>query len=151
MAKPRIALAQIDTVVGDVEGNVARVLEAAAEAKAQGARIIALPELVVCGYPPRDLLNLKHFRRSCDEGVARIVRELPEGIVAIFGAPRARKSGQGRTLINAALVARRGELLAEMGKALLPTYDVFDERRYFEPADAHASRVVEVEGEKSAS
>jgi NAD+ synthetase len=148
MAKPRIALAQIDTVVGDVEGNVARVLEAAAEAKAQGARIVVLPELVVCGYPPRDLLNLQRFRRSCDEGVERIVRELPEGIVAIFGAPRARRRGEGRTLINAAIVARRGELLAEIGKALLPTYDVFDERRYFEPAEPHCSRVVEVEGEK---
>lgn len=145
----KIGLAQIDTLVGDADGNATRVLEAVAEARAQGADLVLLPELVVSGYPPRDLLNLAHFRRACDEAVDRIVRELPEGVVAVFGAPRSRaRHGEGRALHNTAVVARRGEILGEIAKALLPTYDVFDERRYFEPADAHAARVVDIGGLK---
>ncbi len=147
MSRPRVALAQIDTTVGDVDGNVARVLDACREAAAQGAQIVVLPELVVSGYPPRDLLNLPDFRRAVDEGVEAIVRGLPEGIVAVFGAPRPR-ARPGHPLHNAAIVARRSEILLEVPKALLPTYDVFDERRYFEPAPEHAPRVVEVFGER---
>jgi NAD+ synthase (glutamine-hydrolysing) len=143
----KITLAQIDTTIGDVEGNTKRILAACAEGRAAGADLVLLPELVVTGYPPRDLLNIGEFRRTVDAAVETIIRDLPEGIVAIFGAPRAR-SGAGRRLWNSALVARRGELIAEVHKALLPTYDVFDERRYFEPAEESAPRVVTVAGKK---
>ena len=144
----KIALAQIDTVVGDIDGNVARVLAACARARADGAGLVLLPELVVCGYPPRDLLNIEEFRMTCDAGVERIVRELPDGLFAIFGAPRSRPRGlpTGRSLWNAASVAARGQILAEVPKSLLPTYDVFDERRYFEPAEEHTVRVVDLAG-----
>jgi len=144
----KIALGQIDTIVGDIDGNVRRILDACLRAREQGADLILLPELVVCGYPPRDLLNIGEFRSTCDAGVDRIVRELPEGLFAIFGAPRARSRTlpTGRALWNAAVVARRGAILAEIAKSLLPTYDVFDERRYFEPAEEHAARVVELGG-----
>ncbi len=143
----KITLAQIDPIIGDIDGNTQRILRACADGRAAGADLVLLPELVVTGYPPRDLLNIGEFRRTVDEAVERIVRELPDGVVAVFGAPRAR-SGPGRTLWNAAIVARRGELIAEVHKALLPTYDVFDERRYFEPAEEHAPRVVDVAGTK---
>src|SRR5262249_48129917 len=83
-----------------------------------------------------------------DDAVERIVRQVPDGLVVIFGAPRQRKPDGvgGRVLTDAVLAARRGEVLLEVHKALLPTYDVFDERRYFEPAPDHVPRVFEVDG-----
>lgn len=144
----KIALAQLDTTIGDLAGNARLILEACAEAKAQGASSIILSELVVTGYPPRDLLNDGEFRLACDEAVATIVRELPEGLFAIFGAPRTRpRDGRGgRALWNTAIVAERGRIVAEVPKALLPTYDVFDERRYFEPAPEQIARVFDLGG-----
>ncbi len=146
----KVALGQIDTLVGDVDGNVTRILEAARDARAAGAELMIFPELVISGYPPRDLLNIAEFRRACDGGVDRVVRELPEGLVAIFGAPRKRGRDHvgGRALYNTAIVARRGEIILQVEKALLPTYDVFDERRYFEPADEHELRVFDLNGTK---
>jgi NAD+ synthetase len=146
----RIAIAQIDPTVGDVEANVAEILDACRAAKAQGARLVVLPELATTGYPPRDLLNVSAFLREADEGLDRIVRELPEGIVAILGAPRTRPRTHvgGRALVNAAIALQRGEILLEVAKALLPTYDVFDERRYFEPAAPDAPRTFELDGER---
>ena len=143
----KIALAQLDLVVGDVDGNATRVLEAAAEAKEKGADLVLFPELATTGYPPRDLLNLPSFVRSADEALERIVRELPPGIVAVLGAPRRRRGpAGGRALCNSAIVVERGKILLEVQKALLPTYDVFDERRYFEPAEPDVSRIVSVRG-----
>jgi NAD+ synthase (glutamine-hydrolysing) len=141
----KITLAQIDTTIGDVRGNAKRILEACAKAKQQGADLILLPELVVTGYPPRDLLNIGEFRRTVDAAVDAIVRELP--LPAIFGAPRSRSS-PGRTLYNTAIVAEPGRIVAEVHKALLPTYDVFDERRYFEPCEQNHSRVFEIAGKR---
>jgi NAD+ synthetase len=146
----RIAIAQIDPVVGDVGGNVTRILEACRRAHAEGARLVVLPELATTGYPPRDLLNVAAFVRAADEALDRLVRELPEGLVAIVGAPRRRPSSHvgGRALVNAAVAIQRGEIVLEVAKALLPTYDVFDERRYFEPGDQGAKRTFELDGER---
>lgn len=155
----KIALAQLDTTIGDLAGNARLVLEACAEASAQGATLIVLSELVVTGYPPRDLLNVGEFRAACDAAVESIVRELPPGLFAIFGAPRSRPRDGcpaapgtfdrgGRALWNTAIVAERGRIVAEVPKALLPTYDVFDERRYFEPAPEQMARVFELAGKR---
>ena len=145
----RTALAQIDATVGDLDGNVARILDACRVARADGAELIVLPELVVTGYPPRDLLNVGAFLRATEAAVDAVVRNLPAGLVAAFGAPRRVRAGApGRALVNAAIVARRGEVVAEVAKALLPTYDVFDERRYFEPAASDVVRVIDVAGTK---
>lgn len=144
----RIAIGQIDTIIGDLDGNARRVLEACAEAKAKGARLAVFPELVVTGYPPRDLLNVPDFLGASDAAVDRIVREAPEDLVVVFGAPRHRipDGTGGRVLTDTAIACRRGRILLEVNKSLLPTYDVFDERRYFEPAMQHVERVFEVDG-----
>jgi NAD+ synthase (glutamine-hydrolysing) len=147
----RVAIGQIDTTIGDLAGNTKKILEACRLAADQGARVIVLPELVVTGYPPRDLLNVHAFLRATDAAVEEIVRELPQGLVAIFGAPRGRRGDDGiggRALTDSAIAAERGTILLEVAKALLPTYDVFDERRYFEPAPAHVKRVLEVDDER---
>ena len=146
----RIGIAQLDTIIGDLKGNVRLILDACKTAKDQGATLVVLPELVVTGYPPRDLLNVPSFLRASDEAVEEIVRAVPEGLVVVFGAPRRRKTAGvgGRVLTDSAIACRRGEILLEVQKALLPTYDVFDERRYFEPAPAHMQRVLDVDGEK---
>jgi NAD+ synthetase len=141
----RVALCQLDTTIGDLSGNAARVLTACRKSRDEGAELAVAPELAITGYPPRDLLNVAAFVRATEAAVDEVVRNLPEGLVAVFGAPR-RRAGPGRTLVNAAIVARRGEIVLEVPKALLPTYDVFDERRYFEPAPAETPRVVDVFG-----
>ena len=146
----RIGIAQLDTTIGDLKGNTRLVLDACRTAKDQGATLVVLPELVVTGYPPRDLLNVPSFLRASDEAVDEIVRSVPEGLIVVFGAPRRRKAAGigGRVLTDSAIACRRGEILLEVQKALLPTYDVFDERRYFEPAPSHMPRVLQVDGER---
>ncbi len=145
----KLALAQLDFVIGDVEANVDRMLEAASDAAARGADLVLFPELSTTGYPPRDLLNLSWFVRAADAALERLVRELPDGVVAVFGAPRRRHDRRGgRALTNSAVVAARGRVLLEVQKALLPTYDVFDERRYFEPAEPDVPRVVSIAGRR---
>jgi NAD+ synthase (glutamine-hydrolysing) len=144
----RIALAQLDPIVGDIEGNVRAILESASAAKSQGADLVVFPELAITGYPPRDLLNIPAFVRAVDEGLERIVREVPEGLFVILGAPRRRQMSTGRSLVNAAVALVRGSILLEVPKALLPTYDVFDERRYFEPCEPDTPRVISLGGVK---
>lgn len=145
----RLALAQIDPTVGDLAGNLRRILDACAEAKKQGARVVVFPELVVTGYPPRDLLNVGDFVRQADEALERLVREVPEGLFVILGATRRSTLGVGSRALQDAVVAfERGRVHLSAAKALLPTYDVFDERRYFEPAPSDEPRVVDVDGVK---
>ncbi|MBL8717909.1 MAG: NAD+ synthase, partial [Myxococcales bacterium] len=131
-----ITLGQLDFTVGDLAGNVEKMLAVCA---ASPAPLVVFPELAITGYPPRDLLAVRSFVDAVDAAVLDLVARLPAGKTVLFGAPR-RRGGPGRALVNAALVARRGELVAEIHKALLPTYDVFDEQRYFEPAPSHHPR-----------
>ena len=135
----KIALAQINPVVGDLRGNVCRVADGMAAARAAGAAVVVFPELSLCGYPPRDLLRRAEFVRDCEAAVEQLAGQC-EGIAAVVGFVRANSSPQGRPLQNCAAFLAGGRVRHVHVKSLLPTYDVFDERRYFEPG-GQASRM----------
>jgi NAD+ synthase (glutamine-hydrolysing) len=123
----RIALAQLNVVVGDLDGNVERIVSAVAEARRSEADLVVLPELAVTGYPPEDLLLRPGFVRAAREAVDEVARGL-EGIVALVGGP-----AFDRDLANAAYVCADGEVRGVYRKHFLPNYGVFDEHRYFAP------------------
>ena len=146
----RVGLLQINPVVGDISGNAARVEAAYARAVAQGAELCLTPELALTGYPPRDMLLYTGFAAAARAEAARLAARLfsahPEGPALVLGCPELNTSGQGKALFNAALWCENGLVRKSVRKALLPTYDVFDEARYFEPAPAGASGIVEYRG-----
>jgi NAD+ synthase (glutamine-hydrolysing) len=119
----RLALAQINTVVGDLDGNGQRILERIAEAKQQNADIVLFPELAVTGYPPEDLLLRPSFVRAAQAKAEALSREA-RGIVALIGVP-----WFDRDLYNACAVCAAGEIKALYRKRFLPNYGVFDEDR----------------------
>jgi NAD+ synthase (glutamine-hydrolysing) len=129
----RLGLAQINTTVGDLAGNRRRILEAYAELVRRGAELVVFPELAVCGYPPRDLLFKRRFGPDVEESLQTIAAAIGE-IPALIGTVELNRSGSGRPFYNAAAFCHRGRVTATARKSLLPTYDVFDEDRYFEPA-----------------
>jgi NAD+ synthase (glutamine-hydrolysing) len=124
----RLALAQINTTVGDLDGNRERILQAIAEARSAEADLVLLPELAVTSYPPEDLLLRPGFIRAAEESLQEIARET-RGIVALVGFPHF-----DRDLYNACAVCADGEVKAIYRKRFLPNYGVFDEDRYFAPA-----------------
>ncbi len=128
----RLALAQIDTRVGDLEGNVAKIAERIAAARDAGAELVLFPELAVTGYPPEDLLLKEHFLQAAAEAVSDLAREA-EGIVALIGFPE-----RGDDVYNALAVLAEGELQAVYRKSVLPNYGVFDEQRYFQVGEGGA-------------
>jgi NAD+ synthase (glutamine-hydrolysing) len=123
----RLALAQINTTVGDLDGNRDRIVTRIAEARAAGADLIVFPELAITGYPPEDLLLRPAFVRAAARTTGDVA-EAATGITALVGAPLAEN---GR-LYNACFVCENGEIAAVYRKRLLPNYGVFDEERYFE-------------------
>jgi NAD+ synthase (glutamine-hydrolysing) len=132
MAGMRIALAQINPTVGDIAGNSRRILAFADRANAAGAALVVFPELSVIGYPPKDLLLKPQF---IDDNL-RAVREIAakvHGIDVVIGYAERNDRPVGRPLHNAVALLRNGEIASRHFKTLLPTYDVFDESRYFEP------------------
>lgn len=133
----KIALGQINVIIGDFEGNSAKIIEVISKAKNQGADLVVFPELSICGYPPQDFLEFEHFIQSGWESILHIAQHC-EGIAAIVGAPIPNPNLAGKNLFNAALLLSEGEVIAQAHKALLPNYDVFDEYRYFEPATSFA-------------
>jgi NAD+ synthase (glutamine-hydrolysing) len=124
----RLALAQINTTVGDLDGNRERILQAIAEARGAEADLVLLPELAVTSYPPEDLLLRPGFIRAAEESLQEIARET-RGVVALVGFPHF-----DRDLYNACAVCADGEVKAVYRKRFLPNYGVFDEDRYFAPA-----------------
>jgi len=128
----KIALGQINTTIGDIDGNVDKMLDFASRAKQAGADLILFPELAVCGYPPMDLLLKDSFVQANLRGLDRLKNEV-SGISVIVGYVDI-NPGHGRPLYNACAFIQDGEIKARQYKTLLPTYDVFDEDRYFEPA-----------------
>jgi NAD+ synthase (glutamine-hydrolysing) len=123
----RLALAQINPVVGDLEGNRSLILERLSDARSHSAELILFPELAVTGYPPEDLLLRPGFVRAAEESVERIARE-SRGVTVLVGAPRF-----DGDLYNACYVCSSGEVKAVYRKRFLPNYGVFDEDRYFAP------------------
>jgi NAD+ synthase (glutamine-hydrolysing) len=128
----RIALAQINPTVGDITANSKRVVDFARRAKDAGATLAVFPELCVIGYPPKDLLLKPQFIEDNRYAVRDIARQIPRGLDAIVGYAE-RNDGIGKPLFNAVAVLRDGRVVNTHFKSLLPTYDVFDESRYFEP------------------
>jgi NAD+ synthase (glutamine-hydrolysing) len=123
----RLALAQINTVVGDLDGNRRRILEGVEQAQAEAADLVVFPELAVTGYPPEDLLLRPSFVRAAERSV-REIAEAAHGVVALVGTP-----WFDRDLANACAVCADGEIRALVRKRFLPNYGVFDEIRYFAP------------------
>ncbi len=126
----RALLAQVSPVVGAIRANLGLVLDALARGRAAHADLVVLPELVLSGYPPRDLLNYGGFVSACEAAAAEaVVATEGGGPILVFGAPT--RDGEG--LRNSAIVAQDGRVVAVRHKALLPNYDIFDETRYFVP------------------
>jgi NAD+ synthase (glutamine-hydrolysing) len=129
----KVALAQINTTVGDLAGNEARISQAYQRGVDAGADLVVLPELAVCGYPPRDLLHKSRFLEQNWSSVRRLA-ELTGKVGLLIGYAGANERRPGREATNSAALLQHGNILATRDKTLLPTYDVFDEDRYFEPA-----------------
>ena len=123
----RIAVAQFNATVGDLTGNVERIIQCATEAKARGAHVLLTPELALCGYPPEDLLLRPDFYRACNRALDDLASRI-DGIAVIVGYPEERDG----TCYNAATVIENGQRTAIYRKMRLPNYEVFDEKRYFE-------------------
>ncbi|MBK7909576.1 MAG: NAD+ synthase [Bacteroidia bacterium] len=143
----RIALAQLDVVIGDFEKNVARMREYLERAKAAGADLVVFPELAICGYPPRDFLEFRDFIERGHAAAMQLVGDCTD-LAAIIGLPTVNPKAEGKNLFNSAWVIQDGKVTATVHKALLPTYDIFDEYRYFEPA--REFQTVTVAGKKIA-
>jgi Predicted amidohydrolase len=124
----KLALAQTNSVVGDLDGNAARIVHLIERARDAGADLVLLPELVVTGYPPEDLLLRPGFIRAAQRAVESIAESV-HGITALVGAPH-----QDTELRNACFVLADGAIQAVYRKHHLPNYGVFDEARYFKPA-----------------
>lgn len=132
----KIAIAQIDPVIGDFNGNIGLISGMARKAEAQGCDLVIFPEMALCGYPPRDLLERPDFVRKCVKAEDRLLSDI-RGIGVICGTVTpAGKNLCGVSLFNSALLFRDGMELARIHKRLLPVYDVFDETRYFRPGPA---------------
>lgn len=127
----KIAIAQINCTVGDLAGNVKRILDFAARARQAGADILITPELAICGYPPEDLLLRNDFYRDCDAALARLCAGIGD-MTVVVGHPQ---QIDGKRY-NAASVLQDGRVVATYHKHALPNYTVFDEQRYFEPGNA---------------
>jgi len=130
----RIAVAQIDTTVGDFAGNAEKILAFGRRAEDAGAHLALFPELAVCGYPPRDLVERAAFVAATEKTADRIARASGE-TTWLFGGLAANPHASGRRVFNVAIAARRGRRVGLYRKRLLPTYDVFDEGRFFQPGD----------------
>ncbi len=131
----QIGLAQINTTVGDLAGNRDRILAAYRDLVARGAELVVFPELVSVGYPPRDLLFKRRFGEDAESALIEIANAIGE-VPALVGTLERNPAKKGRPFFNAAALCQHGTVQSFARKSLLPTYDVFDEDRYFAPADA---------------
>jgi len=134
----KIAIAQLNPTIGDIEGNAQQIILAAKQASAENAQLLLTPELSLCGYPPRDLLLYPRFIESLQKKLKAIAQAIPSSISVLVGTvianPDSNSQGQ-KPLYNAIALLQAGQISQIFQKRLLPTYDVFDEDRYFQPGD----------------
>ncbi len=143
----KIALAQLNYHIGNFEANTKKIIDHIDLARQKGADLVVFAELAICGYPPRDFLEFDEFISLCNEAAQEIAKHCGD-IACIVGLPIKNDIPQGKDLYNAAYFIENGSVKAIAKKALLPTYDVFDEYRYFEPATEFSC--VEFQGKKIA-
>jgi NAD+ synthase (glutamine-hydrolysing) len=132
----RVTIAQLNPLIGDVNGNLEKIISTLSESKKDLPDIVIFPELFLSGYPPRDLLEKSWFIQKIEKNIKTLLsisNEYPETGI-IFGAPLRIKKKTGKDLFNTAVFVFQGKILDKQYKSLLPTYDVFDETRYFDPA-----------------
>ncbi len=127
----KIALAQLNYTIGAFEENFEKIIRAIRRARQEKAALVVFSELAVCGYPPHDLLEYKHFVDKCENYLQLIAAEC-HGIAAIAGGPSVNANPKGKNLFNSAYFMANGSVQRIVHKTLLPTYDIFDEYRYFE-------------------
>jgi NAD+ synthase/NAD+ synthase (glutamine-hydrolysing) len=132
----KIAIAQINPIIGDLPGNAQKILEISQQAASENVRLLLTPELSICGYPPRDLLVNPSFIEAIDNTLQKLAEDLPANLAVLVGTvvknSQAHISG-GKNLFNSTALLENGKIQQFFHKRLLPTYDVFDEKRYFEP------------------
>lgn len=143
----KISIAQLNYHIGNFEGNLTKMLSAVEQAKAEGADIICFSELAICGYPPRDFLEFDDFIRQGKQTIDQLTTAAKD-IAIVVGAPTRNPVLEGKDLFNSAYFLADQQVLYVQHKTLLPTYDIFDEYRYFEPATEF--KVVEYKGKKIA-
>jgi NAD+ synthase (glutamine-hydrolysing) len=132
----RVALAQINPTIGDFHGNTARIVRAAREAAGRGADVVVFPELALTGYPPRDLVEKPSFLDRSESEMERVARETADlDLSVVCGFVARSQSETGKRALNSAALIEGGRIVFRQSKMLLPTYDVFDEARYFRPAE----------------
>jgi NAD+ synthase (glutamine-hydrolysing) len=144
----RITIAQLNPTVGDISGNLSKIIAVLTDSKTSSPDLIIFPELFLVGYPPKDLLERSWFIEKAQRAIQDLIKisaqYLETGI--ILGAPLPTGRKIGKSLYNSALLIYRGEIILSQNKSLLPTYDVFDERRHFEPASE--IKVISFRGER---
>ncbi len=128
-----IALAQLNYLVGDIEGNKKMILQVIHRAQKENVDLVVFSELAICGYPPLDLLERKSFVEACISAIKDLAKQIPAGTGVIVGGPEFNKNQEGKLLFNSAWFLHNGQIEQVFRKSLLPTYDIFDEYRYFEP------------------
>ncbi len=142
-----ISLAQLNFTIGAFDENTRAIIDTLNEAKSNNADLVVFSELSVCGYPPLDLLERKSFIEKCQDAVDSIVKHT-ENIAAIIGVPTVNQKEKGKNLHNSAIFINNGKIEKVIHKTLLPTYDIFDEYRYFQPSEEFD--IIDFKGKKIA-
>ncbi|MFT4521673.1 MAG: NAD+ synthase (glutamine-hydrolyzing) [Bacteroidia bacterium] len=127
----KIALGQLNFTIGDLNGNMEKMISVVHRAERDGADLVVFSELSICGYMPKDLLNYQSFIIRCEKAIQQLASH-SKNIGILIGGPTRSKLKNGKALYNSALLLHQGEIVNQTNKTLLPTYDVFDEYRYFE-------------------